>query len=150
MPNDAIGTAELDKTVQQVTKLPRVPGPGRTVRKFKIHHQDDIRAKIKTDHLIERLNHHIDGKIELQPTQIAACKILLDRVVPVLSAVEQTRVDVLPPETELIATIQRLIASNPALIAALGQHAPLIGSSSTIDATLAAQQSSQDDSNNVA
>lgn len=132
MPNDA-GIADLDKTVERVTKLPKVPGAPRGLRRFKPHHQEDVRNKIQTSQIINRLQDHMHGRCELAPTQVAAAKILLDRVVPVLSAVEQTRVDVLPPETELIATIQRLIAANPALIAALGAHAPLIGQSSTVD-----------------
>ena len=136
-------TATLDHTVEQVIKLPKV----RThkdiyARKFKVHHQDDIRAKIKTDHIIARLQKHIDGEIDLQPTQVASAKILLDRVVPVLSATEVTRAESVPSESDLLAAIGNLLAQNPALLATLAQHQPaLVGQCSTVvDATPAVQQ----------
>jgi hypothetical protein len=53
-------------------------------------HQEDVRAKIKTSHLVRRLQQHIDGEIKLDPSQINAIKILLDKTLASLSATELT------------------------------------------------------------
>jgi hypothetical protein len=39
------------------------------------------RAKIKASMLINRLQDHADGSIEMTPTQVQACKILLDKTI---------------------------------------------------------------------
>ena len=53
------------------------------------------RERIKTSMIIGRLQKHIKGEIELSNTQLAAAKMLLDRVLPVLQfekkTVEETR-----------------------------------------------------------
>lgn len=59
----------------------KVPKPPRRV-------QDDIRSKIQAGNLIDRLEKHIDGKIQLENSQLKAIEILLDRSIPKLSAVE--------------------------------------------------------------
>lgn len=53
-------------------------------------HQEMVKAKIQASQIINRLQNHIDGKIELSPTQVSAAKILLDRSVPTLSSVEMS------------------------------------------------------------
>ena len=47
--------------------------------RLKAKHQDDIRSKIQTSQLINRLNNHIDGSIELSSTQIDAAKFLINK-----------------------------------------------------------------------
>ena len=42
-------------------------------------HQDDIRQKIKVGVIIDRLEKHITGEIELSSTQVGSAKILLDK-----------------------------------------------------------------------
>lgn len=42
-------------------------------------HQDDIRTKIKVSNIIDRLEKHVDGIIELTPQQVASARILLDK-----------------------------------------------------------------------
>lgn len=42
-------------------------------------HQDEVRAKIQASQLINRLQNHANGKIEMTDTQIKAAKILLDK-----------------------------------------------------------------------
>jgi hypothetical protein len=42
-------------------------------------HQDDVRAKIQTSQLINRLNKHIDGEIELTALQQDAIKFLINK-----------------------------------------------------------------------
>lgn len=54
------------------------------------HHQDSVRDKIRASYLVNRLQDHFAGKIELTPSQIRAAEILLDRCVPKMSAIEHT------------------------------------------------------------
>lgn len=49
------------------------------------------RAKIGVSHLIGRLEKHAKGEVEMTPTQVKAAQVLLDRVMPTLSASEITR-----------------------------------------------------------
>jgi prolyl-tRNA editing enzyme YbaK/EbsC (Cys-tRNA(Pro) deacylase) len=51
-------------------------------------HQDDVRAKIQASQLINRLMGHINGTVQLAPTQITSIKILLDKSLPNLSDVK--------------------------------------------------------------
>jgi len=53
--------------------------------------RNDWKAKLKVSHLMNRLADSGDGRVALEPTQIKAIEILLDRVVPRLSSVEQTQ-----------------------------------------------------------
>lgn len=53
-------------------------------------HQDDIRAKIKVSNIIDRLEKHIAGEIELSPTQVTSARILLDKTMASLSATEHS------------------------------------------------------------
>lgn len=56
-------------------------------------HQADVRAKIQTSQLINRLTDHAHGKVELTNTQVRAIEILLKKTIPDLSAVEMTGED---------------------------------------------------------
>jgi hypothetical protein len=56
-------------------------------RKLRITHQDDVRKKIQCTQLINRLMGHIDGKLQLAPTQIRAIEVLLNKSLPNLSDV---------------------------------------------------------------
>lgn len=51
-------------------------------------HQDDVRAKIQTSQIINRLTDHIDGKVELSASQVTAAMGLLKKTLPDLSSVE--------------------------------------------------------------
>ena len=42
-------------------------------------HQEHVREKIKVGNIIDRLEKHVDGKIEMTPSQVASAKILLDK-----------------------------------------------------------------------
>ena len=50
-------------------------------------HQEDVRRKIQSSQLINRLNDHAHGKVELSTTQVKACEILLRKSIPDLSTV---------------------------------------------------------------
>lgn len=54
------------------------------------HHQDEVRAKIQTSQLINRLTDHILGTVELSASQVQAASILLKKSLPDLSSVELT------------------------------------------------------------
>ena len=49
------------------------------------------REKIKVSNIITRLEKHANGEVEMTPTQVKAAQVLLDRVMPTLSASEITR-----------------------------------------------------------
>lgn len=51
-------------------------------------HQDDVRAKIQTSQLVNRLTDHALGKIELTPTQVRAIEVLIKKTLPDLSAIQ--------------------------------------------------------------
>lgn len=51
----------------------------------KIRHDDETRAKIRAGAIISRFMKHIDGKIDLSPTQVSCGKALLAKVLPDLS-----------------------------------------------------------------
>ena len=61
--------------------------PGRPMGKL---HQDDVRSKIQTSQLINRLTEHALGTVELSPTQVRAIEILIKKTLPDLSTVELT------------------------------------------------------------
>jgi hypothetical protein len=56
-------------------------------------HQDDVRAKIKTSQLVNRLTDHALGVIDLSATQIRAIEVLLKKSLADLSAIELTGKD---------------------------------------------------------
>lgn len=50
-------------------------------------HQEFVRDKIRATQLVNRLENHAFGEVDLTPTQIKAIEILLRKCVPDLSAV---------------------------------------------------------------
>lgn len=52
------------------------------------HHQDEVRARIQTSQLVNRLTDHALGEVELSATQIRAIEILLKKSIPDLSSIE--------------------------------------------------------------
>lgn len=55
-----------------------------------LRHSDDVRKRIQTSQLINRLNDHVNDKIDMSPTQLKAAEILLRKSLPDLSAVTLT------------------------------------------------------------
>ena len=47
--------------------------------RIKKAHQEDVKSKIQTSQLINRLTNHIDGTIELSSTQVDAIKFLVNK-----------------------------------------------------------------------
>ncbi len=62
-------------------------------RKNKLRLNDDWKAKIQASNLCWRLAAHVEGKIELSPTQVRAAEILLRKTVPDLGRTEVTGAD---------------------------------------------------------
>ncbi len=67
----------------------KLTGKPRGVRYTK-HQTEACREKIRTSHIIRRLQLHFNGKLELSSAQLTSAKLLLDRVLPVLTAAEVT------------------------------------------------------------
>jgi hypothetical protein len=76
------------------------------------------RRKIKAGILISRLAKAAAGKIELSKSQLEASKMLLDKAVPSLQAVENTNVSPLDQmsEEQLADQAKALIISSPRLV----------------------------------
>jgi len=53
-------------------------------------HQDDVRTKIQATQLINRLTKHALGEVDMSSTQVQAIRILLDKSLPNLAAVEHS------------------------------------------------------------
>ena len=51
-------------------------------------HQDEVRTKIQTSQLLNRLQNHAFGEVDLNATQLRAIEILLRKSLPDLSQVE--------------------------------------------------------------
>lgn len=54
---------------------------------------EEAREKIKTTQLINRLQDHALGEVELSPTQVRAVEILLKKRIPDLASTELTGAD---------------------------------------------------------
>ena len=59
------------------------------VRK-RLYHPDEVRRKIKTSQLVNRLNSFVQGKIHMEPHQVTAALGLIKKTMPDLSAVDAT------------------------------------------------------------
>lgn len=74
-----------------------------------------VRDKIQANQLINRLESHALGEVELTPTQIKAIEILLKKTLPDLSAVEHSGDEDNP--LNIVGRIERAIvdanATNP-------------------------------------
>lgn len=93
------------------------------------------RESIQASSILNRLKDHGDGKLQkpLEATQIKAYEVILDRIAPKLSAVEQTNVgehEAKSPE-QLVEQVRALITANPELLAKLNLTAkPVLAASS--------------------
>ena len=52
----------------------------------RVTHQNDIREKIRASQLVNRLENHVFGDLELSPTQVTAALGLLKKCVPDMSS----------------------------------------------------------------
>lgn len=63
---------------------------GATGVRKKIRHDENTRAKIQTSMIINRLQNHLEGHLELSQTQVRCAEILLRKTLPDLAATEMT------------------------------------------------------------
>lgn len=70
-------------------------------------HQEMVRDKIQANQLINRLESHALGDVELTPTQIKAIEILLKKTLPDLSAVEHSGDDENPVSVKGVIELVR-------------------------------------------
>lgn len=57
-------------------------------RTRKVRHDDFTRAKIQTSQLVNRLQNHVDGKVELSSTQVTVALGLLKKALPDLASTQ--------------------------------------------------------------
>jgi Asp-tRNA(Asn)/Glu-tRNA(Gln) amidotransferase B subunit len=95
-----------------------VNGVNMAARSIKPRHQEEIKTKIQASQLVNLLQNHALGKIEIDQARIQSAKILLDRAIPTLSAVEQTNIDPQESLTEqqLMDRLVALIDAHPDLV----------------------------------
>lgn len=70
-------------------------------------HQEDVRAKIKTSQLINRLSDHALGAVDLSVTQIRAIEILLRKSLSDLTSIQLSGPD--GGAVEITAVERRLV-----------------------------------------
>lgn len=66
------------------------PNSGRKKNQISPGEINNIRARIQCGAIIKRLQSHIEGKLELQPSAVTAALGLLRKVLPDLAAVEHS------------------------------------------------------------
>ena len=67
-----------------------VKGRSGAKTKWKMQNIDAIRSKIQATQIINRLQKHIDGDIEMESTQVTAAVALLKKTVPDIQAVQHS------------------------------------------------------------
>jgi len=69
-------------------------------------HSEEVRAKIQASVIIDRVQKHMNGEIEMTSSQLKAAEMLLDRSVPKLSQIQHSGDETNPI---LFAKIERVI-----------------------------------------
>lgn len=79
---------------------------------------EDHRQRIKTGMLTARLQRAALGKVEMSTNQVQAAKVLLDKAIPTLQAVESviTEVAANRSESDLLNDLREIIKQHPDLI----------------------------------
>lgn len=72
-------------------------------------HSQDIRRKIQALVIIDRLQKHVRGDIEMSATQVSAANSLLDRTIPKLQTITHTGDEKNPV---VMKTIERVIVDS--------------------------------------
>ena len=93
--------------------------------------QDEAtKDKIRAELLSKRLEKYAKArgkqiaKHHMEPAQVAAAKVLIERGKPALQSIEQKIVDEPKSEQEIVAAITHIISSNPALLKPLVDSSP--------------------------
>jgi hypothetical protein len=75
---------------------------------------DKTRQSIKAGMLIRRLTLCAAGKIQMQPTEVKAAQILLDRVLPILTSTDMSVTTEPQSPNEIYAQLQSLVGEDMA------------------------------------
>lgn len=59
-------------------------------RTRRIQHTDEVRKRIQTSQLVNRLTSHALGKVKMEATQVQAARVLLGKTLPDLQSVEHS------------------------------------------------------------
>lgn len=83
--------------------------------------REDWKAKISAGNILKRLEDGGEGLIDLTPSQIKCYEVVLDRIVPRLSAVEQTEVNELDTldRASILERIRTILQLDPTLLTEL-------------------------------
>lgn len=79
----------------------------RNTTRLNPRHQDMVRAKIQASVIINRLQKHIAGKVDMSASQVTAARILLDKTLPNLQATELTGQDGGPVQVNILDPTRR-------------------------------------------
>lgn len=71
------------------------------------------REKIRVSNIIDRLGKHAEGQVEMTATQIKAAQVLLDRVMPTLSASDHTTRKETPDPKAILDRLKELGVLTP-------------------------------------
>ena len=122
---------------------PKPKSANQFTKRTRTHHDEATKDKIRAEVLAVRLFKYAKAKgktaakLHMDPAQVAAAKVLIERGKAALQSIEQTQVNQFEAmsEDELLDLVNALITSNPGLIERLGIKPQLV---STSDATTAA------------
>lgn len=144
------------KNGQTSEELSQAGAKGQQARKKRsnrwLHRREEkdreaIRQRIQVDMICAKLERAAKGEIDLSPTQVQAAKVLLDKTLPSLQAVEQTQMDAPATEEEIMAQLHSLLA-NPGTRAQI--QAMLAGVPMAVDGDVQSQQTLSGDNKQVA
>lgn len=95
--------------------------PAPQIRKLTVRQVDSWRAGVQIAMIRTRLHDHIEGKVNMSPTQLQACKVLLDKAIPSLVQQDITVSESNEPRSieDMQLELMRLLAANPALLSML-------------------------------
>ncbi len=91
-------------------------------RRLTTRQSESAREASRVGMILRRLQDHLEGKLDLSQSQTTAAKTLLDRAMPVLSAVEMTTAEELPQEGTLIERVSKLLEGQQGLQVMLWQY----------------------------
>lgn len=110
MPN------QFTKAIEEGREPPKASN--QFIKGTRTEHDPQTKAKIRAAFAADKLEAYLNGEEELDSTKVAACKILIDKGLPSLQAVESTEVNQFDKmsEDELREQVRALITLHPWLI----------------------------------
>lgn len=75
---------------------------------------ETVRAQIQASQIVRRLTEHVEGRVDMSPTQVQAARTLLGKVLPDLQTAELIHHEEPRTEAEILARLQSLLKALPA------------------------------------